>query len=139
MTGRIWSRIPTFALSLKIIPEKSIPLLNLARVSEPSVPKTSFYYVYWQNMTSMRKVISYIAMSLDGYIAKPDGDISFLSIAEKKGEDYGYSDFTSTIDTVIIGRKTYDQVISMGYEYPDNDNDVYVITRTVKPDNMKLK
>ncbi len=90
-------------------------------------------------MTSMRKVIFYIAMSLDGYIAKPDGDISFLSMAEKKGEDYGYSGFTSTIDTVIIGRKTYDKVISMGYEYPDNDNDVYVITRTVKPDNMKLK
>jgi dihydrofolate reductase len=90
-------------------------------------------------MTTMRKVISYVAMSLDGYIAKQDGDISFLSIVQKKGEDYGYSDFTSTIDTVIIGRKTYDKVISMGYEYPDNDNDVYIITRNAKPDNKKLR
>ena len=90
-------------------------------------------------MTGMRKVISYIAMSLDGYIAKPDGDLSFLSLAEKKGEDYGYSDFKRTIDTVIIGRKTYDKVISMGYEYPDNDNDVYIITRNAKPDNKTLK
>jgi len=90
-------------------------------------------------MIGMRKVISYIAMSLDGYIARPDGDISFLSIVEKKGEDYGYSDFTSTIDTIIIGRKTYDKVISMGYEYPDNDNDVYIITRAVKPNYKTLK
>jgi dihydrofolate reductase len=85
-------------------------------------------------MDSSRKVISYIAMSLDGYIAKPDGDISFLSVVDKEGEDYGYYDFIKTIDTVIIGRKTYDKIISMGFEYPENDKDIYVITRTPKPD-----
>jgi len=84
-------------------------------------------------MTYNRRVISYVAMSLDGYIAKSDGDISFLSKVEKAGEDYGYADFIKTIDTIIVGRKTYDKILSIGFEYP-NDKDIYVITRTLKPD-----
>lgn len=72
-------------------------------------------------------------MSLDGYIAKPNGDIGFLSMVEQEGQDYGYNDFVDTIDAVIIGRKTYDKVISMGFEYPHTDKDVYILTRTPKP------
>jgi len=82
---------------------------------------------------SDRKVILYIAMSLDGYIAKPDGDLGFLSIVEQDGEDYGYADFVKTVDTVIVGRKTYDKVHSMGYEFPYSDKDAYVITRSSRP------
>ncbi len=52
-------------------------------------------------MPNRRNVVSYIAMSLDGYIAKPDDDISFLSKVEKEGEDYGYSEFIKTVDTII--------------------------------------
>jgi dihydrofolate reductase len=84
-------------------------------------------------METERKVVLYIAMSLDGYIAKPNDDLSFLSIVEQENEDYGYSDFIKTIDTIIIGRKTFDKVISMGYEYPHKDKDVYIITRTKRP------
>ena len=40
-----------------------------------------------------RKLVLYISMSLDGYIATKDDDISWLSIVEKKGEDYGYEKF----------------------------------------------
>lgn len=80
-----------------------------------------------------RKLILYIAMSLDGYIAKPNDDLGFLSIVEKQGEDYGYSDFIKTVDTVIIGRKTFDKVMSMGIEFPHADKDKYVITRTPRP------
>ena len=80
-----------------------------------------------------RKVILYIAMSLDGYIAKPDGDFGFLSIVEKEGEDYGYADFIKTIDAAIVGRKTYDKVLSMGYDFPHSDKDAYIITRTSRP------
>lgn len=40
-------------------------------------------------MTEGKKIILYIATSLDSYIAKSDGDISFLSMVEKEGEDYG--------------------------------------------------
>lgn len=80
----------------------------------------------------MRKISLFIAMSLDGYIAKPNDDLSFLKLVEKEGEDYGYSEFVSTIDTIIIGRKTYDYVLKeIGPSHYDNgQRDVYVITRT---------
>ena len=86
-------------------------------------------------MTSNRQVFLFIAMSLDGYIAKPNDDLSFLSIVEKEGEDYGYSKFTESIDTIIIGRKTYDYVLKeIGSSHYDNGNrDVYVMTRTERP------
>ena len=87
----------------------------------------------------MRKVILYISMSLDGYIAKPDGDISFLSAMEQKGQDYGYAEFNKTVDTVIIGRRSYDKVLSLGYEYPHSDKDVYIITRTPQPPKGSFK
>jgi len=83
-------------------------------------------------MKDIRKLILYIAMSLDGFIAKRDGDISFLSQVEKEGEDYGYSNFIETIDTVILGRKTYDKILSMGIDWPYGDRKVYVLTRTSK-------
>ncbi len=85
-----------------------------------------------------RKVILYIAMSLDGYIAKPDGDISFLSAVEKEGEDYGYFKFLETVDTIVLGRKTYDKVISMGYELPYGDRNVFVLTRNPQPATNKI-
>jgi dihydrofolate reductase len=80
----------------------------------------------------MRKISLFIAMSLDGYIAKPNDDLSFLKLVEKEGEDYGYAEFTSKIDTIIIGRKTYDYVVNeIGTSHYDNgQRDVYVITRT---------
>ena len=75
-----------------------------------------------------RKVIVYIAMSLDGYIAGEGDDLSFLSIVEQEGEDYGYHAFVDTIDTVIIGRKTYDWVCKQGI-IPHEDKTLYIITR----------
>lgn len=84
-------------------------------------------------------MILYIAMSLDGYIAKPDDDLGFLSIVEQEGQDYGYADFVSTVDAVIVGRKTYDKVLSMGYDFPHADKDAYIITRTPRPDIGNVK
>jgi dihydrofolate reductase len=80
----------------------------------------------------MRSLVIYIATSLDGYIAKPNDDLSFLKLVEKEGEDYGYAEFTATIDTIILGRKTYDWVVrEIGSSHYDNgDRDVFVITRT---------
>ena len=76
-------------------------------------------------MNPMRKLSLDIATSLDGYIAKPNEDLSFLKLVEKEGEDYGYAEFTSTIDTIIIGRKTYDWVAreigSLHYDQGKND------------------
>lgn len=81
-----------------------------------------------------RKVILYIAMSLDGYIAKPGDDLSFLSKVAKAGEDYGYADFISGIDTVILGRRTYDWVMTQVAEFPHADKESYVITGSKRAD-----
>lgn len=86
-----------------------------------------------------RKVILYIATSLDGYIAKPNDDIGFLSIVEQEGQDYGYGNFIKSIDTVIVGRKTYDKILSMGYDFPHADKDAYIITRISKPSIGSVK
>lgn len=53
----------------------------------------------------MRKISLFIATSLDGYIAKPNDDLSFLKLVENEGEDYGYAEFMSNIDTIILGGK----------------------------------
>ena len=83
----------------------------------------------------MRKLSLFIATSLDGYIAKPNDDLSFLRLVEKEGEDYGYAEFTANIDTIILGRKTYDYVLKeIGSSHYDNgERDVFVITRTSRP------
>lgn len=83
----------------------------------------------------MRKISLFIAMSLDGYIAKTNDDLTFLNLVKKPGEDYGYGEFTANIDTLIIGRRTYDFVIkNIGPSHYDNgQREVYVITRTERP------
>lgn len=58
----------------------------------------------------MRKLVIYIASSVDGYIAQPNDDLSFLKRVEKEGEDYGYAEFIRNIDTIVLGRTTYDWV-----------------------------
>jgi len=54
-----------------------------------------------------RKIIVYIAASADGYIARPDGDVEWLN-RRPHNVDYGMRSFYRTIDTILIGRKTYD-------------------------------
>lgn len=58
-----------------------------------------------------RKVVVFIAMSLDGFIAKDNDNLDFLSIVEKEGEDYGYHRFIETVDTIVIGRRTFDWLV----------------------------
>ncbi len=85
-----------------------------------------------------RKVILYIAASLDGYIAKPNDDLSFLSIVQKDDEDYGYSVFINSVDTVILGRKTYDWVMKQVPVFPHADKNTFIITRNAKPSIGKV-
>jgi len=89
----------------------------------------------------MRLLSLYIATSLDGYIAKPNDDLSFLKLVEKEGEDYGYAKFTSAIDTIILGIKTYDWVLrEIGTSHYENgEGNVYVITTTQRPSVGKTK
>ncbi|MDA3780083.1 MAG: dihydrofolate reductase family protein [Bacteroidales bacterium] len=78
-----------------------------------------------------RKVILFISMSLDGFIASKDDDLSWLSVVEKEGEDYGYLKFNKTVDTYIVGRKAYDIVLKLtgGVFPPVEQHKCYVITR----------
>jgi len=61
-------------------------------------------------MASRRKIIVYIATSVDGYIARPDGDVDWLN-RRPRTVDYGMREFYSTIDTILWGRKTYDWLL----------------------------
>jgi dihydrofolate reductase len=56
----------------------------------------------------------YIAVSLDGFIARTDGRIDWLSLVERPGEDYGFQRFFESIDTLVVGRKTYET--ALGFE-----------------------
>jgi dihydrofolate reductase len=58
-------------------------------------------------MNAQRKIIVYIATSADGYIARSDGDVEWLN-RRPHTVDYGMKSFYETIDTILLGRKTYD-------------------------------
>ncbi len=61
----------------------------------------------------MRKVIIYIAMSLDGYVADKNGGVSWLGGDNSDNENFGsYPEFIETIDTVILGYTTYNQIVT---------------------------
>ena len=90
-------------------------------------------------MKAERKVILYIASSLDGYIAKPNDDLSFLSRVQQEGQDYGYAEFIDNVDTVILGRKTYDWVMKQVKKFPHAKLDSYIITRTPRQDIGNIK
>lgn len=74
-----------------------------------------------------RKTVLYIAVSLDGMIAKEDGSIDWLDEFEGEG-DNGYSDFYQTVDTVILGRSTYEHVKVLTPVFPYQDKTCYVFT-----------
>jgi dihydrofolate reductase len=71
----------------------------------------------------MRQIILFITTSLDGYIARPNGEIDWLLT----DQDYGYTEFLASVDTVLMGRKTFEQVLTFegGYPYPDKKNYVF--------------
>ena len=53
------------------------------------------------------KVILYIAISEDGFIAGAGDNLDFLNTVQQvEGEDYGYAQFLNSIDVVLVGRKT---------------------------------
>ena len=74
------------------------------------------------------KVILYIAMSLDGFIARSNGAIDWLSPFENKNEDYGYAEFYKNIGAVIMGNNTYKQTLSFP-EFPFKGKNCFVFTR----------
>lgn len=77
----------------------------------------------------MRKLKLYIATSLDGKIARKDGSIDWLpSLTE---EDYGYQEFYNSIDTVLMGYKTYEVCLGFG-EWYYKDKTSYIFSRDLQ-------
>lgn len=71
----------------------------------------------------MTKISYYVATSLDMYIAKPDGGVDWLF----HDQDYGYQEFLDSIDCLIMGKKTYDQIRSFG-AWPYGELPTFVFT-----------
>jgi len=68
----------------------------------------------------------YIAASLDGYIARADGGLDWLSMADLEGEDYGFYKFYSSMDTIVMGRKTYETAVNFDpWPYSEKKCTVY--------------
>lgn len=74
----------------------------------------------------MRKVVLNLAVSLDGYIAGPDGEYDWCFA----DDDYGMTDFLKSVDAVLMGGKSYRLMVNYGPPYPEFTN--YVFTRTEK-------
>ena len=53
----------------------------------------------------------FIGTSLDGFIARPNGDLDFLPGG---GEPHGYNEFIASVDAIVIGRNTYEKVLTLG-------------------------
>jgi dihydrofolate reductase len=75
----------------------------------------------------MLEVVYYVASSLDGYIAAPDGGLGWLAPFETSGADYGYSAFYDSIDTVLLGSHAYEQALTFG-DWPYAGKPAWVFT-----------
>ena len=76
------------------------------------------------------KVSVYVAQSLDGYIAREDGNLDWLDAYNAiipKGEDLGYATFMDSVDALVMGRNAYEKVLSFG-EWPYKDKRVIVLS-----------
>ncbi len=81
----------------------------------------------------MRKLILYIAASVNGKIARKDGAVDWLeAIPNPEQSDYGYNDFYNSIDATIMGYNTYAQIMSWDIAFPYSGKQNFVLTR--KPD-----
>ena len=72
---------------------------------------------------------AYIATSLDGFIARSDGDLDWLLSAATSDDDHGYAAYMAGIDTLVMGRNTFEKVLTFG-EWPYLDTRVVVLSRT---------
>jgi dihydrofolate reductase len=72
----------------------------------------------------------FIAQSLDGFIATTDGGVEWLdAIPNSEGSDFGFSEFIAKVDALLMGRNTFEKVLSFGqwpYVLP-----VYVLSNTL--------
>jgi dihydrofolate reductase len=85
------------------------------------------------------KISVYIAASLDGFIARPDGNIDWLTdpAYNVPGEDFGYQAFMQTVDVLVVGRNTFEKVLTFGdWPYPDKKVIVLTHAQNLVPDKL---
>ena len=83
-------------------------------------------------MTNRRNVIVHIATSADGYIARPDDDLEWLTSRPAPKGFYGMNAFMKTIDTTLMGRKTYEMSLRLGAKFDSKDRSI-VFSRHAPP------
>ncbi len=104
-------------------------LLEIYVVSLIATPVN--YDVSRQQEDSAVKTSVFIGISLDGFIARANGDLDFLPPGG--GEPHGYDEFMATVDALVIGRKTFETVLTFD-TWPYGDKPVFVLsTRTLAP------
>ena len=81
----------------------------------------------------MTRIVYYVAASLDGFIADASGGVDWLPDAESG--DVGYADFYAGVEALVMGRRTYDQVLSFG-DWPYPGKPAYVFTRSTPSDGL---
>ncbi len=85
------------------------------------------------------KNIVFLAKSLDNFIAGPEGELDWLDmIANPDGDDMGYFALIEEIDAIVMGRKSFEKVLSFGIEWPYK-KPVFVLSRTLNhlPENLE--
>ena len=107
------------------MPKMVISHLNLS----PYHLLNGFHRIFKKN-NLLKKIKLYLAMSLNGKIARADGDVHWLeTIPNPDPNHYGYYDFYNSIDTTIQGNSTYQLILSWGVDFPYKDKTNYVLTR----------
>lgn len=90
-------------------------------------------------MSKNRNLVLFIASSLDGYIATIDESLEWLFNVEGEG-DNGFAEFYETVDTVLLGKKTYDWLMRQNLkEFPYQSKQCYVFTRSSIEDTKDVK
>lgn len=78
-----------------------------------------------------------IGVSLDGFIARPDGDIEWLTMRGAQAGETGYQEFMEGIDTLALGRHTYEKVLSFGF-WPYEGKRVAVLSTGLTTDDPRV-
>ncbi|WP_291128647.1 dihydrofolate reductase family protein [Dysgonomonas sp. UBA7698] len=77
----------------------------------------------------MKRIILHIATSMDGRIASPDGGLGWLKgFSSSEKIDYGYKDMLASVDTIVMGGKTYRELLNMDIVWPYPNQHTYVVS-----------
>ncbi|MEU9803337.1 dihydrofolate reductase family protein [Streptomyces sp. NPDC051000] len=83
------------------------------------------------------RTLVYIGTSLDGFIARPDGDIDWLNERGAQAGDMGYEAFMADIDTLVMGRNTYEKILTFGF-WPYEGKHVAVLSTQLTTDDANI-